>query len=104
MKLIIDTDIGDDFDDIVTLAVALDELKRQLIFTRTTPILFDVAALAFAIEPAMFRVERLRLAVDAEGYTREADGPPNAEVCLEVDENRFHRWLMPRLAGRPGRG
>jgi purine nucleosidase len=101
--------------------VALDELKRQLIFTRstpitdalaltylqwsavagrTTPILFDVAALVFAIEPAMFRVERLRLAVDAEGYTREVDGPPNAEVCLDIDENRFQRWLMPRLAGR----
>jgi purine nucleosidase len=102
--------------------VALDELKRQLIFTRSTPvtdalaltylqwsavagrvtpILFDTAALALAIEPSMFRVERLRLTVDGEGRTVVGDGPPNADVALDVDEDRFFRWLMPRLvAGR----
>ncbi len=104
--------------------VALDELKRQLIFTRstpitdalaltylqwsavagrTTPILFDTAALALAMDPSMFTVERLRLEVDAEGYTREAEGPANAEVCLDCDEDAFQRWLMPRLVGRAGR-
>jgi inosine-uridine nucleoside N-ribohydrolase len=103
--------------------VALDELKRQLIFTRSTPvtdalaltylqwsavagratpILFDTAALAFAIAPSMFRVESLRLTVDDAGYTRETDGPANAEVCLDCDEDAFQRWLMPRLVGRAG--
>jgi purine nucleosidase len=105
--------------------VVLDEVKRQFIFTRSTPItdalaltylqwsavagrptpiLFDTAALAFAIDPTMFKVERLRLIVDAEGYTREVEGPANAEVCLDCDEDRFHRWLMPRLVGRDGGG
>jgi inosine-uridine nucleoside N-ribohydrolase len=105
--------------------VALDELKRQLVFTRstpitdalaltylqwsavagrTTPILFDTAALAFAIDPSMFRVESMRLTVDDDGYTRQTDGPANAEVCLDCDENAFQRWLMPRLVGRRARG
>jgi purine nucleosidase len=105
--------------------VVLDELKRQLIFTRstpitdalaltylqwsavagrTTPILFDTAALAFAIDRSMFKVASLRLAVDDAGYTREVDGPANAEVCLDCDEDAFQRWLMPRLVGRPARG
>ena len=105
--------------------VALDELKRQLLFTRstpitdalaltylqwsavagrTTPILFDTAALAFAIDPSMFKVESLRLSVDDAGYTRETDGPANADVCLDCDEDAFQRWLMPRLVGRSARG
>jgi inosine-uridine nucleoside N-ribohydrolase len=105
--------------------VAFDELKRQLVFTRstpisdalaltyiqwaavagrTTPILFDTAALAFAIDPNMFTVERLHLVVDADGYTRETHGPANADVCMDCDEGRFQRWLMPRLVGRAGRG
>ncbi len=100
--------------------VALDELKRQLIFTRSTPvtdalaltymqwsavagrvtpILFDTAALALAIDPSMFTVERLHLTVDSEGRTLASDGPPNAEVALDVEEDRFFRWLMPRLVG-----
>lgn len=105
--------------------VALDELKRQFIFTRSTPvtdalaltyiqwsasagrltpILFDAAALAFAIDSSMFKVERLRLVVDDQGFTRETDGPANADVCLGIDEDRFQRWLMPRLAGRSSPG
>ena len=105
--------------------VVLDEMKRQMIFTRSTPItdalaltylqwsavagrptpiLFDTAALAFALDPSMFKVERLRLVVDDEGYTREVEGPANAEVSLDCDEDAFQRWLMPRLVGRPARG
>jgi purine nucleosidase len=105
--------------------VVLDEMKRQMIFTRSTPItdalaltylqwsavagrptpiLFDTAALALAIDPSMFKVERLRLVVDDEGYTREVEGPVNAEVSLDCDEDAFQRWLMPRLVGRPQRG
>src|SRR5262249_9455579 len=101
--------------------VGLDELKRQLIFTRATPItdalaltylqwsgvsgratplLCDAAALAFLIDAKMFKVERLRLEVDDEGYTRIAPGAANADVLTHIDEARFFRWLMPRLVGR----
>jgi len=101
--------------------IGLDELKRQLIFTRATPItdalaltylqwsavsgrstplLFDTAALAYLVDPDMFKVERLRLEVDAEGYTRIAAGAANADVLTHIDEARFYRWLMPRLVGR----
>jgi purine nucleosidase len=100
--------------------LALDELKRQLIFTRSTPItdalaltylqwsavsgrstplLFDTAALALAIQPDMFKVERMCIEVDAEGRTNAVEGSPNADVALDIDENRFNRWLMPRLVG-----
>jgi purine nucleosidase len=102
--------------------VALDELKRQALFTRSTPvtdalaltylqwaalagrstpILFDTVALAQAIDPQVCATEQLRLDVDAEGYTRIGEGPPNAEVGLSCDENRFFRLIMPRLLGRP---
>src|SRR5579872_379269 len=100
--------------------VALDELKRQLLFTRstpitdalaltylqwsavagrTTPLLYDAASLALAIDPDMFNIERLCIAVEDDGRTVVADGPANADVALAIDEDRFFRWLMPRLAG-----
>ena len=101
--------------------VAFDELKRQLVFTRSTPVtdalaltylqwsavsgratplLFDVAALAWLIEPAMFTAERLRLEVDDDGMTRVVEGAPNADVLTGIDETGFFRWLMPRLVGK----
>jgi len=103
--------------------VALDEIKRTQIFTRSTPIcdalaltylqwaaagratpiLFDTVALAYALEPSLCRVERLDLMVDAEGYTRIGEGPPTAQVLVDCDERRFHRWVMPRLLGQPAR-
>ena len=102
--------------------VALDEIKRAQIFTRSTPltdalaltylqwaalggraapILYDTVALAYALEPSLCTVERLRLVVDDEGFTRIAEGPANADVLTDCDETRFFRWLMPRLLGRP---
>jgi inosine-uridine nucleoside N-ribohydrolase len=103
--------------------VALDEIKRTQIFTRSTPIcdalaltylqwaaagratpiLFDTVALAYALEPSLCRVEQLELVVDDEGYTRIGEGPPTAEVLVDCDEGRFHRWLMPRLLGQSPR-
>ncbi|HTX50566.1 MAG TPA: nucleoside hydrolase [Caulobacteraceae bacterium] len=104
--------------------VALDEAKRAQIFTRSTPvtdalaltylqwaavggralpILFDTVTLAYALEPSICRTEPLRLAVDDEGYTRIAPGAPNADVCVDCNEDRFHRWMMPRLLGQSPR-
>ncbi len=98
--------------------VALDELKRAQIFTRSTPLtdalaltylqwaavggratptLYDTVALAYALEPKVCAVERLRLTVDDAGFTRIAEGPANADVLAACDEGAFFRWLMPRL-------
>ena len=66
---------------------------------RALPILFDTIALAAALDPGVCQTEPLRLQVDAEGYTRLTEGPPNAEVCVDCDEDRFCRWMMPRLLG-----
>jgi inosine-uridine nucleoside N-ribohydrolase len=104
--------------------VALDEVKRAQIFTRSTPvcdalaltylqwaavggratpILYDTVALASALEPSLCGFERLRLTVDGDGVTRIAEGAPNAEVCVDCDEGAFHRWMMPRLTGEAPR-
>ena len=45
----------------------------------------------------MFKVEPMCLSVDTEGRTLIATGQPNVDVALEVDQDRFWRWLMPRL-------
>jgi len=117
-RAVIDSDVPTLLAPLDCTMLALDELKRQLIFTRSTPItdalaltylqwaaaagrrtpiLFDTAALALAIEPEMFRVEPMCLSVDTEGRTLIATGQPNVDVALEVDQDRFWRWLMPRL-------
>ena len=102
--------------------VSLDELRRSAIFTRSTPvtdalaltylqwaalsgrstpILFDTVALAYAIEPSVCTCDWVRISVDDAGMTTiDEDGEPNADVCLDRDEDRLFRFVMPRLMGR----
>jgi purine nucleosidase len=98
--------------------VALDEAKRELIFTRSRPVtdalaltylqwaqvggrpmphLFDAATLAIAIDPSMASAEPMRIEIDDAGYTRPVAGSANATVCLDLDEAKFFRLAMPRL-------
>ena len=91
----------------------LDEVKRDLLFGKTTvltgelaeltkewgqktPTLFDAMAVAYAIEPKLCPVTRLRIQVDKDGFTREMKGEPNVSACLESDAERFFRFAMPR--------
>ena len=91
----------------------LDEVKRDVLFGKTTvltgelaeltkewgqktPTLFDAMAVAYAIEPKLCPVTKLRIEVDKEGFTREAKGEPNVSVCLESDAEKFFRFAMPR--------
>src|SRR5437870_4131043 len=91
----------------------LDEVKRDLLFGKTTvltgelaeltkewgqktPTLFDAMAVAYAIEPKLCPVTRLRIQVDKDGFTREMKGEPNVSACLESDAERFYRFAMPR--------
>jgi purine nucleosidase len=98
----------------------LDEEKRLLIFThsspvtdaltllyqqwfeiaRATPTVFDGMAAVFVDDPAQCPVEPLRIRVDDKGYTRVEDGKPNAHVCLRSDSDRFFQFYLPMLLGR----
>jgi purine nucleosidase len=96
----------------------LDEVKRTLVFTQSTPLtdaltllyqqwsrgtnrqtptLFDVMPVAFAIAPQLCPTRSLRLRVDEQGYTRPEPGTPNAEVCVASDPTRFFEFVLPRL-------
>jgi inosine-uridine nucleoside N-ribohydrolase len=61
------------------------------------PSLFDVVPVTWLIDPAVCPVTPLHIVVDAEGYTREQPGKPNAQVCLASDQARFFGIFMPRL-------
>jgi purine nucleosidase len=96
----------------------LDEVKRTLLFTQSTPLtdalallyqqwtrgtnrqtptLFDVMPVAFAIAPQLCPTRPLRLRVDDQGYTRPEPGTPNTEVCIASDPSRFFEFVLPRL-------
>ena len=100
--------------------IKLGELQRQLLFTHSTPLtdaltltyqqwsrttkqqtptMYDAMAAAFTVDPNLCPVIPLHLVVDAQGFTREAPGTPNAQVCLESDSDQFFRFYMPRLLG-----
>jgi len=91
----------------------LDEVKRDVLFHKNTvltgelaeltaewghntPTLFDAMAVAYAIEPKLCPVTKLRIEVDEAGFTREVKGEPNASACLESDAEKFFRFAMPR--------
>jgi inosine-uridine nucleoside N-ribohydrolase len=62
-----------------------------------TPTLFDVVPVVSLLQPATCPLTRLRISVDAQGYTRPIPGEPNVEVCLVVDENATQRSIMDSL-------
>ena len=98
----------------------LDEVKRQMLFSAGTPVtnalaalyyqwgqqtptLFDVMALAYVLEPALCPTQPMHIDIDQQGYTRRAEGAPNASVCLDSDSEKFFRFILPRLLGRKNR-
>ena len=93
----------------------LDEVKRQILFTRSTPLtdaltllyeqwsaetgqqtptMFDAVAVAYAIEPELCPATPLRIAFDADGRTREEKGKPNSWVCLHSSPDAFFRFYL----------
>ena len=92
----------------------LDEVKRELIFRRSTPLtdaltllyhdwgqqtptLFDPVAVAFAIAPDICPTKPMRLEIDDKGYTRPVAGPANTQVCLDSNEGAFFKLYMTRI-------
>jgi inosine-uridine nucleoside N-ribohydrolase len=96
----------------------LDEAKKELVFTQSTPLtdalallflqwsrvrhlqtptMFDPMTVAYVIAPELCPTKPLRIVVDDEGYTRPEPGAPNAEVCLQSDPAKFFAFFLPRL-------
>jgi purine nucleosidase len=67
---------------------------------RAVPTLFDVVAVAAAIDPKVCPVTPLRLMVDDKGFTRPVAGKANADVCLKLDEDRFFKLYYGSLMGK----
>ena len=103
--------------------VKLDEVLRSILFSQDTrvtnalvslyeewtdstqnptPTLFDAMAVAAAIDPSLCPTQPMHVEVDARGFTRETPGPPNANVCLASDSDRFfHFYIRAVLGAQP---
>lgn len=96
----------------------LDEVLRSTLFSQDTPItdalmalyaewsfsthnptptLYDAMAVAAAIRPGLCPARPMHIVIDAEGFTRVVAGPPNADVCLRSDSDRFFHFYIPAV-------
>lgn len=64
-----------------------------------TPTLFDPVAVTYTFRPDLCPAKPLHIDVDERGMTIPGDGTPNAEVCLQSDEEGFLGLLLSRLTG-----
>lgn len=81
---------------------ALDSLYAEWSYStdNPTPTMFDAMAVAATIEPGLCPTRPMRIVVDSKGYTRVAAGPPNVDVCLRSDSDRFfHFYISTILSG-----
>lgn len=78
---------------------ALDSLYAEWSFAmeNPTPTLYDAMAVAAVIEPSLCPTRPMRIVVDSKGYTRVTAGPPNADVCLRSDSDRFFHFYIPAI-------
>jgi inosine-uridine nucleoside N-ribohydrolase len=64
---------------------------------KVRPTLFDPVAVTLSFHEAFCHIEELRLEVDAEGFTRERDGQPNARVATSIRTDDFLSWYVERI-------
>lgn len=62
-----------------------------------TPTLFDAMAAAYALHPDLCPTTPMHIVVDDKGFTREEPGPPNAQVCLSSDSDKFFHFYIDRI-------
>jgi inosine-uridine nucleoside N-ribohydrolase len=67
------------------------------------PTLFDPVAASYAIRPELCPTKPMHLEVDDQGYTKPGTGEPNAEVCLQADEQGFREFLLKRILSDSGK-
>jgi inosine-uridine nucleoside N-ribohydrolase len=101
-----------------------DEVMRDTVFSRATPMtdallslyeewrastgnptptLFDAMAVAAAIDPGLCPTTPMHIAIDDQGFTRPVAGPPNANVCLNSDSDRFFHFYIPAILNESAR-
>jgi inosine-uridine nucleoside N-ribohydrolase len=81
----------------LTNALQVLTAEWQHVARQTTPTMFDVVAVAYAVNPELCPATPMHIEVDGSGYTRERPGAANASVCLNSDSDKFFQFLMPRL-------
>lgn len=64
-----------------------------------TPTLFDAMAAAYALDPALCPTTPMHIRIDDRGATLAEPGPPNANVCLDSDSDRFFHFYMRTVLG-----
>jgi purine nucleosidase len=67
--------------------------------TMRTPTLFDPVAVTYTFRPDLCPAKPMHIDVDDKGLTRATSGEPNAQVCLQSDEQGFLKLLMTRVTG-----
>ena len=71
---------------------------------RQTPTLYDPVTVAYMLRPKLCPVTPMRLAVDAEGFTRPVEGTPNVRVCLHSNQAGMQKLWLDRIVGGTARG
>jgi purine nucleosidase len=64
-----------------------------------TPTLFDAMAVAYALDPSLCPTTPMRIRIDDRGNTLPEPGPPNANVCLQSDSDRFFHFYVRTVLG-----
>lgn len=62
------------------------------------PTLFDPVAVTYTFRPDLCPTKPMHIEVDDKGFTRQTEGTPNAQVCLQSDEKGFLGLLLQRVA------
>jgi inosine-uridine nucleoside N-ribohydrolase len=102
----------------------LDETMRDTVFSQATPLtdallslyeewrastgnatptLFDVMAVAAAINPDLCPTRPMAIEIDDKGFTQPASSEPNADVCLRSDSDQFFHFYIPSILNPPHR-
>lgn len=96
----------------------LDEVRRDLLFTASTPLtdalavltalwshttlnqtptMFDAVAVTYAIRPDLCPATPMNIRIDDAGYTRPQEGGMKVSVCMQSDSDSFFQFYLPRL-------
>ena len=86
-----------------SLALLYHQWRLLNAWGQLTPTLFDAVPVVWLLDPALCRLEPMRIEVDVRGFTRAAAGAPNAGVCLAIDEGVALERMMDDLVRVPAR-